>query len=77
VARYTPRLSAAWARGQPSSVMCCTSSPAELGQAGIGQVGISIGHEVPSRLGAQTAQGDRGDPRLSTAMIPVVVAARV
>jgi response regulator NasT len=37
--------------------------PAELGQAG-----MSMGHEGPSRLGASTTQADRGDPQLSTTL---------
>jgi hypothetical protein len=50
--------------------------PAELGDAldqqqptELGQAGISMGHEGPSRLEASTTQADRGDPQLSTTLL--------
>jgi hypothetical protein len=59
-----PKASAAWAGGQPSSVMRWTNSsrPNSVSRA------LAWAMRVPSRLGVSTAQADRGNPQLSTTL---------
>jgi hypothetical protein len=66
-----PRLSAAWAGGQPSSVMRWTSSsrPNSVRRA------LRWAMRVPSRLGVSTAQADRGDPQLPTTLVGTTTSA--